>query len=97
MWRVEIGRAAERLPCSLHPLKLHRLALRFDAYLVLSTRERNPRWTVAFMVPLGSFTKVFDVKENVRVTPVTSYDQRCIVLPFHATVAAPCPPCCNRG
>jgi hypothetical protein len=45
----------------------------------------------------GSFTNVFDAKENVRVTPITSYDQGCIVLPFHTIVDAPCPPCCNRG
>jgi hypothetical protein len=24
----------------------------------------------------GSFTNVFDVKENLRVTPITPYDQR---------------------
>ena len=45
----------------------------------------------------GSVTDVFDVKENVRVTPITSYDQRCVVLPFHTTVDAPCLSRCNRG
>lgn len=38
----------------------------------------------------GSLTNVFDVTENVRATPITSYDQRCIVLPFHTIVDAPC-------
>jgi len=45
----------------------------------------------------GSFTNVFDVKENVHVTPTTSYDHRYVVLPFHTIVDAPCPPCCNRA
>jgi hypothetical protein len=45
----------------------------------------------------GSVTDVFDVKENVRVTPITSYDQRCVVLPFHTIVDAPCLSRCNRG
>ena len=34
----------------------------------------------------GSFTNVFEVKENVRVTPMPSYDQRCVVLSFHIVV-----------
>ena len=46
------------------------------------------------MIPL---VNVFDVKENVRVTPITSYDRRCVVLPFHAIVDAPCLSHCNRG
>ena len=45
----------------------------------------------------GSFTNLFDVKENVRVTPITSYDQRCVVLHFQTIVDAPCPPRCNRA
>ena len=45
----------------------------------------------------GSVTNVFDVKENVRVTPITSYDQRYVVLPFHTIVDAPCLSRCNRG
>jgi len=46
------------------------------------------------MIPL---LNVLDVKENVRVTPITSYDQRSVVLPFHTLVDAPCPPRCNRA
>jgi hypothetical protein len=84
----------DRLPRLCIPSKLHTLALRFDAYFVLSTRARNPRWTVASMVPLLT---VFDVKENVRVTPISSYDQRCVVLPFHTIVDAPWPPRCSRA
>ena len=45
----------------------------------------------------GSFTNVFDVKENVRVTPITPYDQRCVVLSFHTIVDAPCLSRCNRA
>jgi hypothetical protein len=46
------------------------------------------------MIPL---VNVLDVKENVRVTPITSYDQRCVVLFFHTIVDAPCLSRCNRG
>ena len=52
MWRVEIGRRPTGSLAHCIRSKLQRLALRFGAYFVLSTRERNPRWTVAFMVPL---------------------------------------------
>ena len=45
----------------------------------------------------GSFTNVFDVKENVPVTPITSYDQRCVVLSFHTVADASCPSHCNRA
>ncbi len=45
----------------------------------------------------GSFTDVFDVKENVRVTLITPYDQRCVVLSFHTIVDAPCLSRCNRA
>ena len=88
------GLGRSPLPCLRIRSNLHPLALRFGACFVLSTRERNPRWTVASVVPL---LLCFDLKENVRVTPITSYDYRCVVLPFHTIDDAPCPPCCNRG
>src|SRR5207249_2588067 len=44
-----------------------------------------------------SVTNVFDVKENMRATPITSYNRRCVVLPFHTIVDAPCLSSCNRG
>ena len=46
------------------------------------------------MIPL---VNVLNVKENVLVTPITSYDQRCVVLPFHTLVDPPCLSHCNRG
>ena len=57
----------------------------FSARFVLSTLRTDSAMDGCFH---GSFTDVFDVKENVLVTPKTSYDQRCIVLPFH-TIDAP--------
>src|ERR1700693_6090418 len=46
------------------------------------------------MIPL---VNVLDVKENVGVTPITLYDQRSVVLPFHSIVDLPCPSDCGLG
>ena len=94
LWRLEIGRAADRLPCSLHRLE----AAMACASLWRLLRAAHPRTEPAMDGCFhGSFTNVFDVKENVRVTPITSYNQRCIVLPFQTIVDAPCLSRRNRG
>jgi hypothetical protein len=66
----------------------------FGAYFMPSTLRTESAMDGWFHC---SFTNVFDVKENVRVTPVTSYDQRCVVLPFHSIVDVPCPSRCNHA
>jgi hypothetical protein len=94
VWRVEIGRAADRLPCPLHPLEVAPACASLSPLLRAVHPRTEPAMDGCFH---GSFTNVFDVKENVRVTPITSYNQRCIVLPFQTIVDAPCLSRRNRG
>jgi hypothetical protein len=92
VWRAEILMVGQSAPL-LHPLEAAP-ACASPGLLRAAHRERNPRWTAVPMIPL---LNVLDVKKNVRVTPITSYHQRCVVLPFRTLVDAPCPSCCNRA
>jgi hypothetical protein len=91
--RVEIGSLGRSAPSPLHPLEAPSC---ISLWRLL--RAVHPRLESAMNSCFhGSFTNVFDVKANVRVMPISSYDQRCVVLPFHTIVDAPCPPRCNRA
>lgn len=61
------------------------------------TSYRSPQMESSIdSLSMITLVNVLDVKENVRVTPITPYDERCVILVFHTIVDAPWPSCCNR-